>query len=136
MMSMIHVKKRGLCTGLFFFMVVQGSCVWADKLIYYPVNPNFGGNSANGAVLLNEATAQNSFQNPVDIAAATFSARLNNSVEQAVINKISGQVDTSPLFDANGNIQTNKKVCFAGTNACTTASYSPNGGLQFNFSTP
>ncbi len=40
------------------------STVHATELVYTPVNPSFGGNPLNGTWLLNNAQAQNDFDDP------------------------------------------------------------------------
>jgi curli production assembly/transport component CsgF len=57
----------------------------AQRLVYEPVNPAFGGNTFNYAWLQASATAQNRIQDPVPPAAAVdplaqFSANLNQQV--------------------------------------------------------
>jgi len=37
---------------------------WGGNMVFQFVNPNFGGNPNNGAFLLNEANAQNSYKDP------------------------------------------------------------------------
>jgi curli production assembly/transport component CsgF len=37
---------------------------WAGNMTFQFRNPNFGGNPNNGAFLLNEAQAQNSYKDP------------------------------------------------------------------------
>ncbi|SEE46029.1 curli assembly protein CsgF [Pseudomonas migulae] len=42
-----------------------GSCVvQATELVYTPINPSFGGNPLNGTWLLNNAQAQNDYDDP------------------------------------------------------------------------
>ena len=51
-------------TGL--WLLGLGSCglVQATELVYTPVNPSFGGNPLNGTWLLNNAQAQNDYDDP------------------------------------------------------------------------
>jgi len=50
----------GLC------LLGLGSCglVQATELVYTPINPSFGGNPLNGTWLLNNAQAQNDYDDP------------------------------------------------------------------------
>lgn len=58
-------KRRGMWL-LGFWFAGAGSCglVQATELVYTPVNPSFGGNPLNGTWLLNNAQAQNDFDDP------------------------------------------------------------------------
>jgi curli production assembly/transport component CsgF len=49
----------GLLLGLGSHALVQ-----ATELVYTPINPSFGGNPLNGTWLLNNAQAQNDFDDP------------------------------------------------------------------------
>lgn len=49
----------GLLIGL-----AGAAAVQATELVYTPVNPSFGGNPLNGTWLLNNAQAQNDFDDP------------------------------------------------------------------------
>ncbi|MET1070470.1 curli production assembly protein CsgF [Pseudomonas prosekii] len=51
-------------TGI--WLVGLGSCglVSATELVYTPINPSFGGNPLNGTWLLNNAQAQNDYDDP------------------------------------------------------------------------
>ena len=49
----------GLLLGLGTHALVQ-----ATELVYTPINPSFGGNPLNGTWLLNNAQAQNDFDDP------------------------------------------------------------------------
>jgi curli production assembly/transport component CsgF len=67
----------------------------AQKLVYTPINPAFGGNTFNYAWLQASATAQNRIQDPVSNAGATttdplaqFSANLNQQVLSQLTNRL------------------------------------------------
>ncbi|MGE8066976.1 curli assembly protein CsgF [Pseudomonas sp. NPDC089569] len=58
-------KKTFLqCTGFCLLGLVGGGLVQATELVYTPINPSFGGNPLNGTWLLNNAQAQNDFDDP------------------------------------------------------------------------
>ncbi|MEX3772636.1 curli assembly protein CsgF [Pseudomonas sp. MYb118] len=65
-MKTTHFSPRsGLCrAGL--CLLGLGSCalVHATELVYTPINPSFGGNPLNGTWLLNNAQAQNDYDDP------------------------------------------------------------------------
>lgn len=52
------------CTGILLLGLGGGGLVQATELVYTPVNPSFGGNPLNGTWLLNNAQAQNDFDDP------------------------------------------------------------------------
>ncbi len=70
----------------------------AQKFVYEPINPAFGGNTFNYAWLQASATAQNRIQDPVSTSAnpttdplAQFSANLN----QQVLSQLTSRLITS-----------------------------------------
>jgi len=70
----------------------------AQKFVYTPINPAFGGNTFNYSWLQASATAQNRIQDPVSTAGATttdplaqFSANLN----QQVLSQLTSRLITS-----------------------------------------
>lgn len=69
----------------------------AQKFVYEPINPAFGGNTFNYGWLQASATAQNRIQEPANAAAATtdplaqFSANLN----QQVLSQLTSRLITS-----------------------------------------
>jgi curli production assembly/transport component CsgF len=68
----------------------------AQKFVYEPVNPAFGGNTFNYSWLQASATAQNRIQDPVSVPAAVdplaqFSANLN----QQVLSQLTSRLITS-----------------------------------------
>lgn len=77
-----------------------GGCalVQATELVYTPINPSFGGNPLNGTWLLNNAQAQNDYDDPdlKDRATATgtsalerFSAQLQSRLLGQLLDNIS-----------------------------------------------
>lgn len=80
----------------------------ATSLTYTPVNPDFGGNPANGAVLLNEANAQNGTHAPVKATSSSSSTDsvLNafiTSLQTAVLDKLSSSI-VSEIVGPNGQL--------------------------------
>jgi len=49
---------------LAFISILISPVSWGGNMVFQFVNPNFGGNPNNGAFLLNEANAQNSYKDP------------------------------------------------------------------------
>lgn len=74
----------------------------AGELVYTPVNPNFGGNPANGSFLLSEAQAQNHFKEPVT-QESTFQ-QFQDTLDRAILSRIATTASGS-LFDANGHLK-------------------------------
>ena len=60
-----------------------GSCglVQATELVYTPINPSFGGNPLNGTWLLNNAQAQNDYDDP-DLKERTNAFNGTSSLER------------------------------------------------------
>jgi curli production assembly/transport component CsgF len=80
----------------------------ATTLIYQPVNPNFGGNPANGVNLLNEANAQNKYTDPsLSSSGATSQSTLdqfNSELQQAILSRVATSV-TNSIVGPNGTLQ-------------------------------
>jgi curli production assembly/transport component CsgF len=72
----------------------------ASPLIYQPVNPSFGGNPLNGSVLLNEATAQNTFTAPKTTPQDRLQA-FAQSIQNAILNRVSSAV-ISQIVNVSG----------------------------------
>jgi curli production assembly/transport component CsgF len=76
----------------------------ASELVYYPLNPSFGGNPLNGSVLLNSALATNKHtdpdvddQSPLEGQQTPLQA-FQESLERAVLSRLTSAA-TSNLFD-------------------------------------
>jgi curli production assembly/transport component CsgF len=92
-------------TGYFNIFIVAGGVLFlqpaeASGLIYTPINPSFGGNPNNGPVLMNEATAQNSYKAPS--TALSPLQTFQNNLQQAILNNLSTQIKNA-MFGTNGN---------------------------------
>lgn len=89
---------KQLSTLLLLLALAAGApAARAQKLVYTPINPAFGGNTFNYAWLQASATAQNRIQDPVSTSATTtdplaqFSANLN----QQVLSQLTSRLITS-----------------------------------------
>ena len=60
----MKAKTFWQCTGILLLGLGSGGLVQATELVYTPVNPSFGGNPLNGTWLLNNAQAQNDYDDP------------------------------------------------------------------------
>ena len=74
-----------LLVGILFSLT--GAHADATELVYNPVNPSFGGNPNNAPGLLAIAQAQNPFKAPALTGLQSF----NNSLQQAILNRLSSQ---------------------------------------------
>ena len=89
-----------LCAGI--------TTAGATELVYYPLNPSFGGNPLNGPVLLNSALATSKHTGPdlgsegLGIEQPTPLQNFQESLERSILNRLSSAA-ASKLFDAQGN---------------------------------
>src|SRR5690606_27254200 len=78
--------------GLALAGCLLGASVHASELVYYPLNPSFGGNPLNGSVLLNSALATNKHKAPEDddlgIEERTPLSIFNETLERAVLGQL------------------------------------------------
>jgi curli production assembly/transport component CsgF len=79
----------------------------ATSLVYEPVNPNFGGNPANGVNLLNEANAQNKYTDPSLSSMGTSSQstldQFNSQLQQAILSRVASSV-TNSIVGTDGTL--------------------------------
>ena len=88
--------------GLFLagaVLALLGAWAGATELVYAPVNPSFGGNPNNAPGLLAIAQAQNPFKAP----ALTGLQNFNNSLQQAILNRLSSQ-SLATIFGSNSTL--------------------------------
>jgi len=90
--------KQLLTLLLLAALALGANAAHAQKFVYTPINPAFGGNTFNYAWLQASATAQNRIQDPVNNATTTttdplaqFSANLN----QQVLSQLTSRLITS-----------------------------------------
>lgn len=96
-----------LPTCLCLASLLSGATTQAAELVYTPVNPAFGGNPLNGTWLLNEAQAQNSYE---DDAFSGYSYTPPSALEQ-FSNQLQSQLLSQFLSNVNsgksGSLTTN-----------------------------
>ena len=92
---------NGIC--LFFILFLFSSnIVFAQQLVYTPINPNFGGSSFNGAWLMAEAQAEkhftastsstyNPYSNPLENFQSSLNSAILNQLSQKIISQIFGE---------------------------------------------
>jgi curli production assembly/transport component CsgF len=95
------MKQRVLC-GLMLMLPIL---VNAGPLVYYPINPSFGGNPGYGAVLLNEAQVQDQHKAPV-VAKTPVTAldTFNKRLQTALINRLSSNIISS-VVNGTGKVE-------------------------------
>lgn len=79
----------------------------ATELVYYPLNPSFGGNPLNGNVLLNSALATSKHTDPdLDLEGALEQAtpleQFNDTLERAILSRMASAV-SSKIIGSDGN---------------------------------
>jgi curli production assembly/transport component CsgF len=75
----------------------------ATELVYQPVNPAFGGSPLNGAVLLNNAQAQNKTKDPDAPSLHPKSAlqQFNDTLQRSILSQLASAA-TSKVIGADG----------------------------------
>jgi len=91
-------------------LVLTAPAVYATEMVYYPINPSFGGNPDNGFYLLSTAEAQNKHKDPdaessrFDLERTSPLQSFNESLERAVLNRLAS-VAASQLAGTDGTLQ-------------------------------
>ena len=91
----------GICL-LFILFLFTGNNIFAQQLVYTPINPNFGGSSFNGAWLMAEATAEkhfkagtsssyNPYSNPLDNFQSSLNSAILSQLSQKIISQVFGE---------------------------------------------
>ncbi len=75
----------------------------ASSLVYVPVNPSFGGNPLNGAVLLNSAQSQNTIEDPDLEDEESALSEFNDRLQRSLLNRITNTL-ASQLVDSDGKL--------------------------------
>ncbi|MBH1972157.1 curli assembly protein CsgF [Moraxellaceae bacterium AER2_44_116] len=95
------MKQKVLCSVILMLPVFAS----AGPLVYYPMNPSFGGNPGYGSVLLNEAQVQDQHKAPV-VAKTPVTAldTFNKRLQTALINRLSSNIISS-VVNGTGKIE-------------------------------
>lgn len=100
----LPLRQSIIPVALLCLVAVQGG---ATELVYTPVNPSFGGNPLNGAMLLNSAQAQNNHKDPNDPASQyaekTPLQQFNDNLERSVVGQLAAAA-TSSIIGPNGKL--------------------------------
>lgn len=100
------MRNRHIITCAITCSVTLPAAAFAD-LVYQPKNPAFGGNPNFGAVMLNNAQAQDSTVGADGVTRRqprTARERFERQLERAVLSQITRAVRTD-LFDDDGQLQ-------------------------------
>lgn len=84
-MSYIYLPVRFAIVQIIALMSISSAS--ATELSYAPINPSFGGNPNNAPGLLALATAQNPYKAAVNSPLQNF----NNSLQQAILSRLTTQ---------------------------------------------
>ena len=97
--------KRTFLIFIIFALLSAGS-LFAQQLVYQPVNPSFGGSPLNGNWLLSSAQLQdtNIDPNAVDQAAQDPFADFQDNLNRAVLSQLSRTL-TNSIFGETGELQ-------------------------------
>lgn len=89
------LSRAGLC------LLGLGSCslVHATELVYTPINPSFGGNPLNGTWLLNNAQAQNDYDDPdlkkrTTLAGTSALERFTSQLQSRLLGQLLDNIST------------------------------------------
>jgi curli production assembly/transport component CsgF len=107
----MYTNKNGIKgtikAGVAMVTIGLSMMVQASPLIYTPINPTFGGNPDNGAVLMDQATAQNKHQDS-NMSSATSSTstldQFNSELQQAILSRVASSV-TSSIVGTDGSLK-------------------------------
>ena len=83
--------RHRAAAGLALLWLMTHQHANATDLVYAPLNPTFGGSPLNASGLLSAAQAQNPFRAPTNSPLQNF----NNSLQQAILNRLTIQSLTS-----------------------------------------
>jgi len=101
-------KFSGLLAPIALALAASGAAS-ATEMVYYPVNPSFGGSPLNGPWLLSSAQAQSKHTDPAaddrfGLEQKTPLESFNESLERAVLNRLAS-VASAQLAGPDGRLQ-------------------------------
>lgn len=108
-----HVKKTLIASSIAIFACLGAQASWATEMVYYPLNPSFGGNPLNGPVLLNSAEAQNKYKDPdiegrnslgdrPELKEPSALDNFNRMLENSILNRLSANAVNAIMGDNGG----------------------------------
>jgi len=95
----MKTKTFWQCTGILLLGLGSGGLVQATELVYTPVNPSFGGNPLNGTWLLNNAQAQNDYDDPdlkdrTAVAGTSALERFTSQLQSRLLGQVLDNIST------------------------------------------
>ncbi len=109
-MSTPYSRRLGAAMVAALALVALPGAGHATEIIYYPINPSFGGSPLNGPVLLNSAQAQNKHRDPeADLAGGGLGPQsplqsFNDSLERAILSRLAS-VASSQITGTDGALR-------------------------------
>jgi curli production assembly/transport component CsgF len=95
------MKTKTVSRNLGLWLIGLGSCslVHATELVYTPINPSFGGNPLNGTWLLNNAQAQNDYDDPdlknrTSVAGTSALERFTSQLQSRLLGQLLDNIST------------------------------------------
>lgn len=113
MKQAITIKRGKTSLRVILSVLACAACATAaaTQITYYPINPSFGGNPQNGAVLLNNAQAQNKHTDdpnapsPFDMQGASTPLQdFNDSLQRSILSRIASSA-TTQIIGPNGELR-------------------------------
>lgn len=91
------LKRSLIASSLAVFGWFGSSASWGTELVYYPINPNFGGNPLYGPGLMHSAEAQNKHKDPSmdrdrlipGLQETSALDNFNRMLENSILNRLS-----------------------------------------------
>ena len=95
----------------FILLLVFSNSLYSSELTYTPISPSFGGFSGNGAVLLNQANAQNDYKDPDAVDPFDRASGIDNftdTLNRLILSQLASKIvtDTFGSGSASGTYTT------------------------------
>jgi curli production assembly/transport component CsgF len=81
-------------------LILAATSAQATEIVYTPINPNFGGNPLNGALLLNSALAQ--MDRDPTTKPKTALELFNESLQRSILSRISSAMSSAIVDPGTG----------------------------------
>ena len=145
-----NIKRRLITSSIAILGCLAAHTSWGTELVYYPINPSFGGNPLNGPILMHSAEAQNKHKDPdMDRGRLTpeieqpsaldnFNRMLENSIlnrlSASAVNEIIGNDGFQPGIITTENFMINVSDIGNGMLRITTTDIKTNASTSFDIS--
>ncbi|QAX85788.1 curli production assembly protein CsgF [Pseudomonas sp. DTU12.3] len=99
MNSTTFSRRSGFWISGLLIGLASATAVQATELVYTPVNPSFGGNPLNGTWLLNNAQAQNDYDDPdlkkrTTVAGTSALERFTSQLQSRLLGQLLDNIST------------------------------------------